>query len=166
MRRLLTDCFSEIDITDFQYGKTDETIAWPVFSLASESPAALDRVADCLDAAGLEWMDITGATDIAFRAIPFRSDLLSHPAFLRLDFYERPGALRDFLAKRVTGNANLAYFNYRQSGERIGRALIGLDFPSSYERDAFLISLPPQGEGYRLCEPLDPQAAARLAGVA
>lgn len=163
MRQLLDDCFSGIDITDFQYGKTDNEIAWPAFTLASDSEASLAAVSEKLDALPLPWQDITGATDIGFRAIPFRADLLSNPAFLRLDFYERPGALHDFLANRLTGNANLAYFNYRQSGERIGRALIGLDFPSPFERDAFLMSLPPHGEGYRLCEPLDPEAAARLA---
>jgi len=165
MRKLLDDCFSGIDITDFQYGKTHNDIAWPAFTLASETSEALAAVSTKLDALGLTWQDITGATDIGFRAIPLRVDLLSNPVFLRLDFYERPGALHDFLEKRVTGNANLAYFNYRQSGERIGRALIGLDFPSPYERDAFLISLPPQGEGYRLCEPLDAETSARLSSA-
>jgi threonine dehydratase len=102
--------------------------------------------------------------DIDFRAIPLRSDLLQHPAFLRLDFYERKGALHDFLGQRIQGNANLCYFNYRQSGERIGRALIGLDFPSPYERDALLMSIPSHGEGYRLCEPVDEATRARLVG--
>jgi len=166
MRKLLDDCFSGIDVTDFQYGKTDNELAWPAFTLASESAEALAAVEEKLDALALPWEDITGATDIGFRAIPFRGDLLSNPAFLRLDFYERPGALHDFLAKRLTGNANLTYFNYRQSGERIGRALIGLDFPSPFERDAFLMSLPPHGDGYRLCEALDPQASARLSNPA
>jgi threonine dehydratase len=163
MRKLMDNCFSGIDITDFQYGKTHNDLAWPSVTLASESPEALAAVSAKLDALDLSWQDITGATDIGFRAIPLRGDLLTHPVFLRLDFYERPGALHDFLEKRVTGNANLAYFNYRQSGERVGRALIGLDFPSSYERDAFLISLPQQGEGYRLCESLDAETSARLA---
>ncbi|MDP4625077.1 MAG: pyridoxal-phosphate dependent enzyme [Akkermansiaceae bacterium] len=163
MLSLLDNCFSGTDITDFQYGKTDNSQAWPCFTLSSENPADLASVPEKLDATGLAWEDITGATDIAFRAIPLRGDLLAHPAFLRLDFYERPGALHDFLAKRVSGNANLVYFNYRQSGERIGRALIGLDFPSPFERDAFLLSLPPQGDGYRLCEPLDAAASSRLA---
>jgi len=165
MLALLDNCFSGIDIADFQYGKTDEQAAWPAFTLASDHPAALAAVVEKLDATGHIWEDITGATDIAFRAIPFRGDLLSNPVFLRLDFYERPGALHDFLAKRLTGNANLVYFNYRQSGERIGRALIGLDFPSHYERDAFLMAIPPQGEGYRLCKALDPETSARLAGA-
>ena len=163
MLSLLENCFSEIDITDFQYGKTDPDTAWPAFTLSAESPEKVSTLPAKLESAGLEWEDITGATDIAFRAIPLRGDLLSNPAFLRLDFYERPGALHDFLAKRLSGNANLTYFNYRQSGERIGRALIGLEFPSPFEREAFLLSLPPQGDGYRLCEPLDSEAAKRLA---
>ena len=70
----------------------------------------------------------------------------------------------DFLDQRIRGNASLCYFNYRQSGERIGRALIGLDFPSPYERDALLMTIPSQGEGYRLCEAVDDATRKRLAG--
>ncbi|QTN30820.1 pyridoxal-phosphate dependent enzyme [Akkermansiaceae bacterium] len=163
MLKLLGTCFADTDITDFQYGKTHLSDAWPAFTLSSEHPAVLSSIPAKLDAAGHDWQDITGATDIAFRAIPFRGDLLNNPAFLRLDFYERPGALHDFLAQRLTGNANLMYFNYRHSGERIGRALIGIEFPSPFERDAFLMAIPAQGEGYRLCVPLDADAASRLA---
>jgi threonine dehydratase len=166
MLKLLDSCFSQVDITDFQYGKIDQKIAWPIFSLAADQAETIQSIATKLDANGYSWQDITGATDVNFRAIPFRSDLFSHPAFLRLDFYERPGALHDFLVKQLTGNENLSYFNYRQSGERIGRALIGLDFPSSFERDAFIMSIPPHGEGYRLCQVLDPETSARLSGSA
>jgi threonine dehydratase len=162
---LLDACFQGLDITDFQYGKTDPAEAWPVFTVTAEDPGLIDGLPARLAAGGFAWQDLTGATDIAFRAIPLRGDLLQYPAFLRLDFYERPGALHDFLARRVVGNANLCYFNYRQSGERIGRALIGLDFPSPYERDALLLSIPPDhGEGYRSCEPLDSAAQQRLVG--
>lgn len=162
---LLDSCFEGLNITDFQYGKTDAAEAWPVFTVTAEEPGRLESLPGRLDAGGYAWEDLTGATDVAFRAIPLRGDLLQYPAFLRLDFYERPGALHDFLARRVSGNANLCYFNYRQSGERIGRALIGLDFPSSYERDALLMTIPPDhGEGYRSCEPLDPAAQQRLLG--
>ncbi|MFN5868200.1 MAG: pyridoxal-5'-phosphate-dependent protein, partial [Akkermansiaceae bacterium] len=166
MLKLLDKCFSQVDITDFQYGKIDQKIAWPVFSLAADQLETIQSISNKLDENGYTWQDISGAIDVNFRAIPFRSDLLSHPAFLRLDFYERPGALHDFLAKQLTGNENLSYFNYRQSGERIGRALIGLDFPSSFERDAFVMALPPQGEGYRLCHAVDSETSARLSGSA
>lgn len=165
MLALLDSCFAGINITDFQYGKTDESDAWPVFTLSSEEAGGLDGITAKLDAEGFEWQDLTGAVDVTFRAIPLRGDLLRHPIFLRLDFYERAGALHDFLDQRIRGNANLCYFNYRQSGERIGRALIGLDFPSPFERDAMMMAIPPHGEGYRLCEPVDEPARRRLTGA-
>lgn len=164
MLELLDSCFEGVNIADFQYGKTGEDEAWPVFTINSEDPAVLAGVPAKLEAGGFEWQDLTGAVDVTFRAIPLRSDLLKFPVFLRLDFHERPGALHEFLDQRVRGNANLCYFNYRQSGERIGRALIGLDFPSPYERDAILMTIPRQGEGYRLCEAVDEATAKRLAG--
>lgn len=163
MLELLDSCFAGINIADFQYGKSDESEAWPVFTITAESPALLEAAPAKLDAGGFAWEDLTEAIDVHFRAIPLRGDLLQYPAFLRLDFYERPGALHDFLRQRIRGNASICYFNYRQSGERIGRALIGLDFPSPYERDALLMTIPPSGEGYRLCEPLDSRTSARLA---
>lgn len=164
MMHLLDSCFEGLDIADFQYGKSSEDEAWPAFSIQAEDQAVLDALPEKLDAAGFAWEDLTGATDIAFRAIPLRGDLLAYPAFLRLDFYERPGALHDFLRKNIQGNASLCYFNYRNSGERVGRALIGLDFPSPYERDALIMTIPVQGEGYRLCEPVDEATRRRLSG--
>ncbi len=164
MLGLLDTCFEGLDIADFQYGKTSNDVAWPVFTIGADDSSALAALSGRLDAHGFAWEDLTGAVDVAFRAIPLRGDLLSHAAFLRLDFYERPGALHDFLGQRICGNASLCYFNYRQSGERIGRALIGLDFPSPYERDALLMTIPRQGEGYRLCEVVEEATRLRLTG--
>lgn len=164
MLELLDTCFAGLNITDFQYGKIHETDAWPAFTVGSEDSAAVEALPAKLEAAGFVWEDLTGAVDIAFRAIPLRGDLLAFPAFLRLDFYERPGALHDFLDKRVRGRANLCYFNYRQSGERIGRALIGLDFGSAEERDAFTKAVAEHGEGYRSCTAVDDPTRARLIG--
>ncbi len=166
MLDLLNGCFDELDITDFQYGKTADDEAWPVFTLTADDPQKLERVVGKIEAKGLRWRDIHDAEDIRFRAIPLRGDLLSYPAFLRLDFYERPGALHDFLEQRVQGNANLCYFNYRQTGERIGRALIGLDFPSPFERDALLMAIPSHGEGYRSCKVLNEESVRRITGGA
>lgn len=164
MLELLDSCFEGLNIADFQYGKTDANEAWPAFTITAENPMVLEGLPEKLGERGFGWEDLTGAEDIAFRAIPLRGDLLENPAFLRLDFYERPGALHDFLNQRIRGNASLCYFNYRQSGERIGRALIGLDFPSPYERDALLMTIPSQGEGYRLCVPVDEATRKRLTG--
>jgi threonine dehydratase len=164
MLKLLDSCFEGLDIADFQYGKTDDEEAWPAFTIHADDAAVLAAVPEKLDAHGFAWEELTGAVDIAFRAIPLRGDRLKNPAFLRLDFYERPGALHDFLGQRIRGKASLCYFNYRQSGERIGRALIGLDFPCPDERDALLMTIPTHGEGYRLCEVVDQATLQRLTG--
>lgn len=164
MLGLLDSCFAGLNIADFQYGKTGAEHSWPVFTLSADDPAELDEITDKLAAGGYAWQELTGAEDVAFRAIPLRGDLLANPVFLRLDFYERPGALHDFLDQRIRGNANLCYFNYRQSGERIGRALIGLDFPSPFERDALMMTIPSHGEGYRLCERVDEETCRRIRG--
>lgn len=165
MLDLLNSCFYELDIIDFQYGKTAPDEAWPIFTLTAADPKQLDEVTDKLNKKGLNWRELGDAEDVRFRAIPLRGDLLSYPAFLRLDFYERSGALHDFLEQRVQGNANLCYFNYRHTGERIGRALIGLDFATSLERDALLKAIPSHGEGYRLCQVLDQEATQRIIGA-
>jgi len=49
--------------------------------------------------------------------------------FVEVEFPERAGALLDFL-REVSPIASLCYFNYSYSGERVGRALLGLDFLS------------------------------------
>lgn len=166
MLALLDACFAGINITDFQYGKQHPDEAEPVFTVSAEDPTVLNALPGRLDAAGYEWEDVTGAVDVTFRAIPLRSDLLAFPKFLRLDFYERPGALHDFLDKLIRGRASICYFNYRQSGERIGRALIGLDFSSAAEAEVFLSSLPEHGEGYRSFKALDAATLKRLTPTA
>jgi threonine dehydratase len=165
MLALLDSCFAGLNIADFQYGKSDPGMAWPAFTITAEDPAILEALPGKLDAGGFEWELLADdAIDINFRAIPLRADLLCCPAFLRLEFYERPGTLHDFLGQHIRGRASLCYFNYRQSGERIGRALIGLDFPGETERREVLAAIPRQGEGYRLCEAVDDATRRRLTG--
>jgi threonine dehydratase len=165
MLALLDGCFEGLNIADFQYGKYHESEAWPVFTVTAENDEILEKLPQRLSDGGYEWEDLSGAVDVNFRTIPLREELLTHPLFLRLDFYERPGALHDFLDKVIRGCASFFYFNYRQSGERIGRALIGLDFESAEEREKFITTLPSRGEGYRLCTPLDEDTQRRMLGA-
>lgn len=166
MLGLLDGCFQDLNIADFQYGKSDAGQAWPAFTVTAETQGVLDALPEKLDAGGFAWEPLPDdAVDLAFRAIPLRADLLTFPVFLRLDFYERPGTLHDFLGQHIRGRASLCYFNYRQSGERIGRALIGLDFPTESERSSVLGAIPRQGEGYRLCETVDEATSRRLTGL-
>jgi threonine dehydratase len=162
MLSLLDSCFEGLNIADFQYGLHHPDEAWPVFTVTAENAAILAELPARLAAGGFQWQDLGGAVDVAFRAIPLRGDLLTHPLFLRLDFYERPGALHDFLSRLIRDRASLCYFNYRQSGERVGRALIGLTFQEAGQRSSFLADLPEQGEGYRSCKAVDAGTLARM----
>lgn len=165
MLTLLDACFAGLNITDFQFGRQSCEEARPIFTVGAEDPALLRDFPSRLETAGYHWEELTGAVDVAFRAIPLRSDLLKHPAFLRLDFYERPGALHDFLGQVIRERASVCYFNYRQSGERVGRALLGFDFASQAARDAFVRAIPEHGEGYRSCKSVDAAALERMSGV-
>ncbi len=162
MLALLDSCFEGLNIADFQYGLHDASHAWPIFTVTADHANQLAALPARLEAGGYHWEDLAGAVDVTFRAIPLRGDLLAHPVFLRLDFYERSGALHDFLSRLIRDRASLCYFNYRQSGERIGRALIGLDFHSAAARSAFLADLPEHGEGYRSCKPVDAEVMTRM----
>ena len=66
---------------------------------------------------------------------------------------------------REPGQSTKNYiFHAYPRGERIGRALIGLDFPSAYEKEALIMTIPERGEGYRLCQVLDETTSNRLKG--
>jgi len=161
MLDLLDKCLHPVNIIDFQYGKTHAQKAWPIFGIAADT-AALELVENHLRAHKLHYQFIEAGDDIHFRIIPYRDELMTHPLFFKLEFYERPGALYDFLNQRVRGQANFCYFNYHYSGERVGRALIGFEFDSIQHRQQFIDQLPNHGPGYRQCTAIAPAAFARM----
>ncbi|WP_309395895.1 pyridoxal-phosphate dependent enzyme [Cerasicoccus maritimus] len=161
MLKLLDGVLAGVSINDFLYGKTDAQQAWPIFGLDCDA-TQLAEIQQRLNDGGYRWEDVSGSEDIEFRAIACNGPLLEHPVFLKLEFYERPGALHDFLSETIRGRANFCYFNYRYTGERIGRALIGLEFAAAAQRSAFLEWLPTSGKGYRSCQPLPDSVTARL----
>lgn len=164
MLALLETGLGSLNIIDFQYGKIHETRAWPVFGMACtdlEYEALMQRLRE----GGFNYGEADSAVEVRYRAISCDASLLSHPLFLELDFYERPGALHAFLEGVIRGRANFCYFNYHYSGERVGRALIGLEFENLQARDALTASLPSHGEGYRHCRVLSPAEASRITGL-
>lgn len=160
---VLDGAFSECNLLEFQYGKTDSERAWFTLGVAV-SDAQFDALAGTLAAKKIEWSNVTGDADVQFRVIPYDEKLMRNPAFLRLDFYERPGALAAFLKKYLGAGENICYFNYLYTGERVGRALIGIEFVDSVARERFLAGLPSTGEGFRSCVPVKDAAADRLGG--
>lgn len=118
--------FSDINISAFQYGKIDESRAWPVIAFEAE-PDKLDQVIKTLDKDGIEYLDITGEPDTRYRIINYNPALFKNPILKNVHFSERSGALRDLLDK-ISGIANVCYFNYVYTGESIGRAIMAFEF--------------------------------------
>jgi threonine dehydratase len=163
MLQLLDDAFDGVAIRAFQYGKNNADTAWPLFGLTL-SEVDLEKLQHSLRESGYAFEELEDPEEISYRLIPLRADLLTAPLFLDLEFYERPGALHSFLTKTIRGRGSFCYFNYLYSGERVGRALIGIDFSSEKEREEFARDLPASGEGFRSCRPLGEAAAAHLPG--
>ena len=123
-----------VQLTDVQYGRLAGNIQQPVFGvLATDAQfAEIDRA---LAEKGLAARDVTNADDVRFRMISYDRERLKHPVFFVIEFPERPGAFSEFM--RMVGQyAHLCYFNYRYSGEQVGRALVGLEFETVADRDA------------------------------
>ena len=84
--------------------------------------------------------------------IRYERALVRSPVFLNLDFYERPGALHDFLSEHVvTQDGDICYFDYTYTAERVGHALLGIEFGDAATRAHFLAALPSRGSGFRSC---------------
>lgn len=133
---LLDTLMEGVNIIEVQYGKVDEQRAWPVIGFDA-SPPQLELLERRLREHGVPFLDVTSQADVEFRIIHYDSRLMRLPYFIVLDFPERAGALRDFLTA-IQSTASICYFNYTNTGEQIGRALIGFEFNSHDERNAFL----------------------------
>ncbi len=163
MLQLLDDAFDGVAIRSFQYGKNHTDTAWPLFGLTLPE-SGMDGIRDALRKSNYTFEELDEPDEISYRLIPLRADLLTAPLFLDLEFYERSGALHSYLTKTIRGRGSFCYFNYLYSGERVGRALIGIDFDSEEKRDDFARDLPASGDGFRSCHPLGKASTAHLLG--
>lgn len=131
---LLTDLPDEVSIVDLQYGRSAQEAQTPILSLDVPEEDEIAFEAWLAKRKG-EATDVTDEVEARYRVIPFSRPLFKAPLFVEVEFPERAGALLGFM-KEVSPVASLCYFNYRFSGERIGRALVGLDFESCEAREA------------------------------
>jgi threonine dehydratase len=88
--RLLEEGLGKFNIVDFQYGKTDEKDSWPILGVEGGSEK-LEQLPAHLKGASLDFEDVTSSPDVGFRVIPFRSQLITNPYFIELEFPERKG---------------------------------------------------------------------------
>lgn len=135
MLQLLETVLEGVNIVEFQYGKTHERKAFPVIGFEA-SPPELHLLDQRLAEMGIAHEDVTNREDVDFRIIHYEPALFRLPYFIKLEFPERAGALHDFL-DMVSPAANLCYFNYAYTGERVGRALMGFEFSGQDKRDEF-----------------------------
>ncbi len=126
----------DLNIIDFLYGKTHETDAFPVFGF-SGTEENLIKLETRLQEQNYTFKNVNQREDVLFRIIKHDTSLLSSPIFAILEFYERPGALMEFMDD-VARWCNICYFNYTYRGEQIGRALMGFDFVSQEDKNTFL----------------------------
>lgn len=129
---LLQNLPKEISILDLQYGYRTSGTQYPILTFAS-AVERKDEVLAALKESSEHLEEVTDQAVLKYRTIQYSDNLLNLPLFLEIEFPERAGALRDFM-KEVSAYANLFYFDYRYSGERVGRALLGIDFQSESER--------------------------------
>lgn len=164
LQALLRSLPTGVNVAQLLYGKTGEDRGWPVITFeASEAEQA--QIAAWLARHELPWSDVTGHADVLYRVIHYRAETFRHPLFANLEFPERPGAFSGFMA-RVADLANLCYFNYSYSGERVGRALVGMEFDHEQDRATMERRLYEElvGHELRAAHPVPVESLERILG--
>ncbi len=136
---LLDQFLSDINIIDFQYGKTDAKRAFPVIGVEA-FPDELDQLEVKLSRSPLHFHLVTNATSVEYRVVPFQPSLATWPVFGTVEFPDRPGALSEFM-RQIVGQTNVCYFNYTETGQSIEQALMGFEFSDPEQRDKFLATV-------------------------
>lgn len=125
---LLSDLPAGVSIMDLQFGRTVREPQQPLLTLDVPASASAE-FEKWIERNQEKAEDVTGHGATRFRVIPFTPSLFTAPLFVEVEFPERAGALLGFM-KAVSPMCSLCYFNYTYTGERVGRALLGLDFES------------------------------------
>jgi len=157
MLGLLDKHFKDISVSEFLYGKIHPSEAWPVIGLES-APETMDALDAKLKSAGVAFEDVTLDPDVRYRIINYNPALFKDPVLMHIHFPERKGALRDFMRK-ISGIANVCYFNYAYSGEAIGRAIMGFEFDSPAQKAQFMDML---DDTIVTCRPVNTNVTARI----
>jgi len=145
----LLRCVNELglNIEDFLYGKIHQTKAYPVLGFAG-SDVQLAALEKHLQDEGYCFQGVSQREDVAFRMVPYNTELFANPFTAVLEFPERPGALMEFMVSAARFS-NICYFNYAYRGELVGRALMGFEFEDAAKRKAFLEYLDNEGPHYQ-----------------
>lgn len=124
--RILRDLPDTVSIVDLQYGRTDTEWQSPVMGLIGNDED-YEKVDQMLAGEDAKACDVSKEDVVGYRVINYKTDAAKHPLFVNVEFPERPGAFLEFM-DQVKEVSSLCYFNYAYSGERVGRALVGMEF--------------------------------------
>lgn len=127
---------TDIPITEFKYRYKEDTDAHVLFSVGvAPSSMACREVMQRLVDRGYQTIDIS---DIEMAQVHLRhlvggrargsNGHLANERIMQVDFPERPGALRDFLAGLDT-RWNITLFHYRRTGNNASGVLLGIQVP-------------------------------------
>lgn len=157
---LLETFLEGVNIIEFQHGIVSEREAAPVIGIEA-MPPQFDLLEKGLKQSGIRFEDATRDEDVEFRIIHYDAKLIARPYFVIIEFPERAGALHDFL-QQTCQEASIVYFNYTYTGERVGRALLGLDFASEAARERFKRALLQEETVLRAAREVSPEAVKRI----
>ena len=156
----------EISIIDLQYGMIDSDVQYPVLGLIGSDQEYQD-LDEVLHRRGVSASDVSQDEDVDYRIINYAAERFSYPLFVNIEFPERAGALLQFMVE-VKNLASLCYFNYAYSGERVGRALVGMEFDTEQARQFCLeqiMSMPASAAGsIRAAREVSDETFLRLTG--
>lgn len=144
---LLDLLFEDINIVDFQYGKSGADRAYPVLGLYATQEQQ-DELKHKIKDSDISAIDVSKHQSSQFRVIPFRPDFTENALFLHVDFPDRPGALRE-LMREISDSTNICYFNFNDTGQIEGHALIGFEFGGAEDQSRFERSMAKLNFHYR-----------------
>ncbi len=152
-------------LIDVQYGKTEGDTQYPTFGIAA-SDEDLETIRTILRSKGMQLEDISEDDDVRFRIIHYNPNLFRHQLFVHIEFPERAGAFLGFM-EQVADLASICYFNYTYTGERVGRALVGMEFESDADRETIRARMTGfTGNIIRAVREISPEAFLRIMGKA
>jgi len=159
----LKDLPEEVSIVDLQYGRVGSEVQFPVLGMIGsvEDYAKVDLL---LEQRGVTAADVSTEEIVGYRIINYEPELFTCPLFVNIEFPERAGAFQQFMEK-LSKFASLCYFNYEYSGERVGRALVGMDFENEAAKESCKALLNDMvGGDIRDVRPVSDETLKRLLG--
>lgn len=153
----------EVSIVDLQYGRVDSDVQYPVLGLIG-SESDYEVLDGLVKKRGVASSDVSMDEDVGYRIINYSAELFEFPLFINIEFPERAGAFLEFM-EEVKDLASLCYFNYAYSGERVGRALVGMEFASADDQSRCLERIyAMQGGAIRAAREVSDETFYRLTG--